>query len=63
MATSTSVTGTSVRPTCPAGGPGCESRTRELHVHTGPMGVKVGYYTCARCGWVSAPFIVPEASR
>lgn len=37
MATTT-VTHAPTRPTCPAGGPGCDSRTRELHVHNGPMG-------------------------
>ena len=51
------------RQRCPAGGPGCASRTRELHVDTGPMSAKVGYYTCPSCGWVSAPSTVPEASR
>ncbi len=31
------------RKRCPAGGPRCDSRTRELHVHTGPAGALVGY--------------------
>lgn len=48
---------------CPAGGPRCESRTRELHVHNGPMGARVGYYTCPRCGWVSPPFTVPQDAQ
>lgn len=48
---------------CPAGGPGCDSRARELHVHNGPMGARVGYYTPARAaGWVSAPFTVPPGA-
>lgn len=48
---------------CPAGGPGCDSRTRELHVNTGPMGASVGYYTCPRCGWVGAPFTIPAGEE
>lgn len=45
---------------CPAGGPGCDSRTQVLHVHTGPGGARVGYYTCPTCGWVGEPFVTEE---
>lgn len=55
--------GTSRRPHCAAGGPGCTSRVRELHPRTGPAGIRTGYYTCPRCGWISAPFTLDQAEE